>query len=269
MKAIFDKARLITVEVFLKPIDIYNFDFSRLVYVPQLSSNYIVNKISNFVKGRPTKVELIEVDYFTELDVQSPIGCTVEITNAVLVGCNVVLSILTDCPTPVNIVFVVYAGGLNNFVNLEFTEFVILPTQTQNFTVGTASFGISQLPYNPFGYKFGVKLLNQSAFENIYSNQSVTVTPDGSCYVAPVLTTLAITSAVLQNTNDFTKTYIVTFASDVVLPVQLYFRNYATPTWTDYQAYYATVNSFTVVVSSSVSKFQIKIGAVESAEFTI
>lgn len=269
LKAIFDKARLITVEVFLKPIDIYNFDFSRLVYVPQLSSNYIVNKISNFVKGRPTKVELIEVDYFTELDVQSPIDCTVEITNAVLVGCNVVLSILTDCPTPVNIKFVVYAGGLNNFVNLEFTEFVILPTQTQTFTGGTVSFSISQLPYNPFGYKFGVKLLVQNAFENIYSNQSVTVTPDGSCYVSPVLTTLAITSAVLQNTNDFTKTYLVTFASDVVLPVQLYFRNYAAPTWTDYTAYYATVNSFTVVVSSSVTKFQIKIGAVESAEFTI
>ena len=248
LKTIFDKARLVTIEVFLKPVDIYNFDFSKLVYIPQLSSNYIVNKITTFVKGRPTKVELIEVDYFTELDTQRQrrIDYTVEITNAVLSSCDIVLSVLTDYPTPVELDLIVYAGSIDNFSTLVFTEFVILPTQTQNFTGGTVSFDISQLPYNSFGYKFGVKLLNQSAFENIYSNQSETVTPDGSCYVSPVLTTLAIMSAVLQNTNDFTKTYLVTFASDVVLPVQLYFRNYAAPTWTDYTAYYATVNEFTV-----------------------
>jgi hypothetical protein len=45
----------------LSLIDIYNLDFFKLKYVKQLGAYFYLNKVSNFQKGKPTKVELIKI----------------------------------------------------------------------------------------------------------------------------------------------------------------------------------------------------------------
>lgn len=67
IESILDKAKIIEANFYLKSVDVESFDFKKLIYVEQLASYYLVNKIVNFTKGKPTKCELIEVDYLKTL----------------------------------------------------------------------------------------------------------------------------------------------------------------------------------------------------------
>jgi hypothetical protein len=58
---VLEKALIVTVELWLKDTDIANFDFRKLYYFEQLSACFMMNKISNYVQGRPTKCELVRV----------------------------------------------------------------------------------------------------------------------------------------------------------------------------------------------------------------
>ena len=42
-------------------LDIYNFDFSKAVYIKYYQAFFYVNKINNFIQGKPTEVELIKL----------------------------------------------------------------------------------------------------------------------------------------------------------------------------------------------------------------
>ena len=53
--------KLIKLNLFLSLIDIYNLDFFKLKYFKQLGKYYYLNKVSDFKKGKKTKVELVEV----------------------------------------------------------------------------------------------------------------------------------------------------------------------------------------------------------------
>lgn len=63
IESILDKAKIIEAYFSLKSADVESFDFKKLIYVEQLASYYLVNKIVNFTKGKVTKCEIIEVDY--------------------------------------------------------------------------------------------------------------------------------------------------------------------------------------------------------------
>lgn len=63
---ILNKAQMVTAELWLKDTDIVNFDFSKLYYIKQLSSYFLVNKINNYVPGKVTKCELIRVHYSSQ-----------------------------------------------------------------------------------------------------------------------------------------------------------------------------------------------------------
>lgn len=283
MKAIFDKSKLLTIEAFLKPIDIFNFDFSRLIFIEQLASYYLVNKINTFVKGKPTKVELIELDYFTEAEpiIPTPIDYFVSVTDYDITDCEITLAIDTNYPLPVDCEFVVYEGGLDVLSNPTFNELVIMPTQTDTLSTNEVTFSLSQLPYNVLGYKFGIKIYNASVFQNIYSTTTDVIVLDGSCYVEPSLTELEITNAVLISSNGLSNTYELTFTSDVTLPVQVLVQSYQPPSggfpllfggWSAYQPYYATTFTITVVVGilfGAPTKFKMKIGTIESPEYIL
>ena len=43
--------------------DVCNFDFKKLYYIRQLSNYFIVNKIINYIPGKPVKCELVRVLY--------------------------------------------------------------------------------------------------------------------------------------------------------------------------------------------------------------
>jgi hypothetical protein len=55
-----DKSKLLICNINLKYTDITNFDFTKLYYIEQLGSYYLVNKVLNF--GEVTRVEMIRVE---------------------------------------------------------------------------------------------------------------------------------------------------------------------------------------------------------------
>lgn len=61
MRQILDSACIVTAEMLLKDNDITNFDFKKRYYIEQLGASFIINKITNYVPGKPVKCELIKV----------------------------------------------------------------------------------------------------------------------------------------------------------------------------------------------------------------
>jgi hypothetical protein len=60
-KKILNKSQIATCKLNLKDIDIVDIDFSVLYYFKQLGGNFRLNKVPNFISGRPTNVELIRI----------------------------------------------------------------------------------------------------------------------------------------------------------------------------------------------------------------
>lgn len=73
MYQILNKSRVIDANIFLTEQDIINIDFSKLYWLEQLNSYFILNKISNFTQKGLTKVELIKVDYVNTENNTEPI----------------------------------------------------------------------------------------------------------------------------------------------------------------------------------------------------
>lgn len=60
-----DRSLIITADMYLSASDVANFDFRKLYYIEQLSGYFIVNKIINYIPGKPSKCELVRVQYST------------------------------------------------------------------------------------------------------------------------------------------------------------------------------------------------------------
>lgn len=60
---ILDKSLLVSANMYLNENDICNFDFKKLYFIKQLSNYFIVNKINNYVPGKPVKVDMVRVNY--------------------------------------------------------------------------------------------------------------------------------------------------------------------------------------------------------------
>lgn len=58
---ILNNSIIVSANLWLNDNDIINFDFKKLYYIKQLGNYFIVNKINNYIPGKPTKVELIRV----------------------------------------------------------------------------------------------------------------------------------------------------------------------------------------------------------------
>jgi hypothetical protein len=97
IKSILNKSKIVETELYLNSTDIASFDFKRLIYISQFSSYYLVNKISNYIKNKPTKVELIEVDFYVDGEQTQIAPYTyIEILNVNVNGCEIQLEIQTD-----------------------------------------------------------------------------------------------------------------------------------------------------------------------------
>lgn len=78
---VLDRSLVVTAELFLTETDIANIDFKKLYYIKQLSNYFILNKVNNYVPGKPVKCELVRVVYNPFPDVQQPIKITKVIVN--------------------------------------------------------------------------------------------------------------------------------------------------------------------------------------------
>ena len=61
MSSLLNQSKVFNVTLRLNEIDIVNMDFSKPVYIEQLGGSFLVNKISNFIPFKDTKVELIKI----------------------------------------------------------------------------------------------------------------------------------------------------------------------------------------------------------------
>jgi len=282
ISALFNKAKLLNVEMWLKPVDIYNFDFSKLVYIDKLASFYLVNKINNFVENKPTKVELIEVDYAGNTTVVPPPDETedwyVILSNPVLDACVLTFDVETNYPQPATVEIIYLRGQFDSLSSsVIFNQFLVLPQLTSTITGNSVSFSIDQLPYNLFNYRFQLRVITTDIFDTFLSPPSETIEIDGSCYDEPVITSLEITSVNLISSGGLVNQYQINFTTDATFPVQVDSQAFIPPSglfggWTGYSPNFpstGTMNVFIGIIFGLPTKFQIKIGTFESAEFTI
>ncbi len=284
--ALFNKAKMIQAEFNLKAVDVYNFAFDKLIYVGQLGSYYLVNKIPNIVSGKPTKLELIEVDYFTEVETINPTNpdYVVVIGEATLDACEITIPITTDFPTPTTVTVNVFAGGLDFLSNLVFNQVNLATPITTALTGGSITFGVEQLPANIFGYKFSITINSGNPFLEFSSNLSPTIVLDGSCYIEPdypdtleidnVINLGAQPSAPLPNTNIYNIIYSHTgipSATNYILTVEGFGGGLGV--WFTVGSYSKTEGSSEdlsqIVTAFSVTKFRITIEDLTSSEYVL
>lgn len=103
--SILDKAKLLEVPFYLSSRDVANFDFKSLIYVEQLASYYLVNKIVSFIKTKVTKCEVLKLDYKKIIPVVIPPdnGTYINLLSVDVAGCEVTLNFDTDAMFPVQI----------------------------------------------------------------------------------------------------------------------------------------------------------------------
>ena len=63
VRKLLNDSLMVSAEIMLTEADMCNFDFKKLYYIRQLSNYFLVNKINNYIPGKPTKCELVRVLY--------------------------------------------------------------------------------------------------------------------------------------------------------------------------------------------------------------
>ncbi|MDV6169544.1 hypothetical protein R1T16_14000 [Flavobacterium sp. DG1-102-2] len=112
LEDVLDKACIVTAELLLKDTDIINFDFKKRYYIEQLGANFIMNKIINYIPGKPVKCELIKVpDNMFE-------PFTVKINRVVISSYQV--TIYYETTDTITGVIVEYDPGNNAWISLPF-----------------------------------------------------------------------------------------------------------------------------------------------------
>ncbi|TRX34961.1 hypothetical protein FNW52_12530 [Flavobacterium sp. ZT3R18] len=226
IESILDKSKLLQVEFYLNSSDIESFDFKKLIYVKQLGSYYLVNKILNWIDGKSTRVELIKVDYMKNFDTggngsgSTGNGTYITITNIVTNGCNVVITFATDAVLPHQIKVI---GQPNDFGVFP-PPFNVDPVYYYEETVypvsNTISFNV--LAGNFWG--FYLQLPNENIISNAYYFEN-----NSTChYVPPAadLTYITITSIETLSIDSNVRTIKVYFNTDMVLPDDLTLNTY-------------------------------------------
>ena len=275
IKSILNKGKIIDVYFYLNFLDIQKFNFKNLIYIEQLSSYYLINKIYNFIKEKPTKCELIEVDY--DLIINSTTnsqntGTYINIDSFTINGCILTINYSTDAPigTVINLYrdfFVVFGNG---------TELI-----TSFITTGINNTSTFLLE---IGGNYNLRFITDNIIPELRSN-FINFDNTASCIVNSP-TQLTITSVNVLSTDNLSKKYKINFTTDAVLPRKVYIQSYTTPGtpvvefgfptggWSGYtQNVIATSQDVicdvsTIIVGSPI-KFQIKIGNLQSNEFTI
>jgi len=216
IESILDKSKMSDNALFfLKPRDIESFTFKNLIYVEQLSSYYLVNKIKSFVKGNITKCELIEVDYKkTIAPPQTNPGTYITITNIVTSGCDVTITFETDAELPRGIV----VNGIPNAFG-QIPPPQLGPERYFNDTVFPDSNTITVTVESGGFWQFNLELHNVDA-DYVYSN-TWPFANDGTCIFVPPqpeLTYIRITTIQKLSVQGNMRTIKIYFETDLQLP---------------------------------------------------
>lgn len=240
IRKILNNAKIIDVNFFLTAKDVRDFDFKRLIYVEQFSSYYMVNKIVNFIKNKPTKVELIEIDSFVddgENDFVIPYSY-ISIYNISVVGCTAIIDFTTDAILPTNIKIEFLQIGGFPFSTVQSSDVF-----TVNATTNQISFTYTGLLIN--GTEKRIRLwLGEVGFgvssTSELSDFSNCIPPSELTFIDLIsLETIAIIPDLILNTRRVKVTYL----SDFVLPKTIKF-------WYD-AGFFGGVQSQDILVNSN------------------
>jgi hypothetical protein len=275
LKSILDKSKILTCDIFLNDADVSNFNFTQLVYLKQFGSYYLVNKVSNYISGQSTKVELIEVDYnksFTD-DIIIPTGTTLSgtlVINTVEVeGCLITMEYSTTLPTGTQINLIAEPNDFDLGLPIFYVDPLYQHFETYFTTgaTGTIQFSLEAGTYYQayLTTQFGEIRSNEVVFENT-----------ATCIVSSP-SSLIVTDTTLLTSDGLSNTYKVDFTTDAVLPRTVYYSYYQTPSgifggWSSYQGSTTASPSIDVVMSTLFgvpTKVKLKIGNTESPEFNL
>jgi len=213
IESILDKSKIKNVSLYFKPTDVESFDFKRLIYLKQKASYFLVNKISNFIKGKPTNCELVEVDYLKTIQtIEGYDGTFITITNTVVTGCNVTFTFITDAvlPAPISVT------GSSSYAPNPWNPHA--PWQDY-FEVINPVAGATTITITVLGgqsWSFYLKLNNINVNSNVVVFENVA----GCVYVPPVpdLTYLTITSVNTYQIIGNIRKVRIDFTTDLILP---------------------------------------------------
>ena len=278
---ILNKGKIVDGYFDLKPKDIETFDFKKPIYVEQLASNYIVNKIVNFIKGKVTKCELLEVDYNPALDIIIvPDATYLRIDSYEIKGCDLDIVYSTDAPIGTIVRFTCKFNdfGVPNLGPVDPNLIEEIQIQTTANVGNVATFNMSTGFYYVSYLQIDTPALisNQIMFENT-----------ATCYVPipPILISrLLITNVVKESAVGYwSQPFTISFDTDASFPVPVAIRvfkeavtnpnhpYYPQPaTWTEFNTNSQVATSGTVVWDTGIelyglfTKFQLKIGDFES-----
>jgi len=220
--SILENARVIDASFYLSPLDYESFDFKQLIYVRQLSSYYQVNKINNFIPNVPTKVELIEVDYFNELEAPEPIDYFLQPDNDFVIdytSCVATFVLISNIPIGSTIEIIPYALTADGLGGVIYAPYPLSTPITAIYTGATLSYNFSELPEMPTGgYKFKFRYTT-SVFQIVESELSNVVNIVNSCYVpvapTPDLSYITITDVQTLSIVGSIRNVRITYESDL------------------------------------------------------
>lgn len=247
---ILNTSKIIEANLYLSSKDVNDFDFQRLVYIEQFSSYFIVNRIMNFIKDKYTKVELIEVDYFIEGEQEEVAPYTyITITDVVMNGCTMTITIDTDANYPEDLILEVYQTYqpiIGNAINTTDAYTVTANGNVLTFTytgyVITNALCSIKLWLGTNNIFFGIP-------SNEYSiNLSNCQNPVNGTYIT------YNSNVVVEYIPGFlgqSKKLQVFFTTDVPLPVNVRFWYADVYGTQNYQDVFATTNNFQVIVPHS------------------
>jgi hypothetical protein len=246
---VLNTSKIVEANLFLSSKDVADFDFQRLIYIEQFASYYIVNKISNFIKDKYTKVELIEVDYFIEGDQEFVAPFTyITITDVIMNGCTMTVTIDTDASFPVVL-----------YLDVRQTPFAVngAPVVVESYTI-TATSNVFTFTYTGFSQPLTTDGLQlwlgaSNIFYGIPSNifpislDSCIIQANGTFLTLNSITTLEIIPQFLSSNRRIK----VFFTTDVPLPTPIRFWYVDIWQQSNFVDVTATANNFEVIIPNA------------------
>lgn len=96
IEQILDRSSIIQAEMYLNDTDISNLDFRKLYYISALSNYYLLNKVINYIPGKPTQVEMVRVLYAPALELQPAIKIYKVVITGYMIKAYYTLNVVTD-----------------------------------------------------------------------------------------------------------------------------------------------------------------------------
>lgn len=113
LRQLLDRSAIVAAELYLKDTDVAGFDFRKLYYLKQYGAYFLMNKINNYVPGKPTRCELIRVQTAIDEKVLPP---AVKITKVEMQ--QELVRVYFELTVPVDDVVFEYEVGSNSWAQM-------------------------------------------------------------------------------------------------------------------------------------------------------